>query len=154
MTAVRSLIACGFVALLLTAAGCDDDDGTEITGDGKPKVTIPDGPPPKQLVIEDLEEGTGKVAKTGDDVRVDYVMVTHSNRREIASSYGSLPPFSFKLGLPGFAIDAWDEGVTGMKVGGRRMVIAPPDKAYGAEGRSKIKPGETLVLLIDLLSAR
>jgi peptidylprolyl isomerase len=150
---VRTLVACGLVALLLTVAGCDGDE-TETTGDGKPKVTIPAGPPPKQLVIEDLEEGTGKVAKTGDDVRVDYVMVTHSNRREIASSYGSRPPFAFKLGLPGFAIDAWDEGVTGMKVGGRRMVIAPPDKAYGAQGRSKIKPGETLVLLIDLLSVR
>ena len=151
---MRTLVACCFVALLLTLVGCDDDDGVEITGDGKPKVTIPAGPPPKQLVIEDLEEGTGKVARTGDDVRVDYVMVTHSNRREIASSYGRHPPFEFKLGLPGFAIDAWDEGVTGMKVGGRRLVIAPPDKAYGAQGRSKIKPGETLVLLIDLLSAR
>jgi peptidylprolyl isomerase len=168
----RHLIAGGLAALSLVAAGCGGDDIETATfavdapppsadaGDvaepassgKKPKVTVPDGPAPKELVVEDLEEGTGKAAKAGDALTMDYVGVSYSTGKEFDSSFSAGQPFDFTLGQ-GMVIAGWDEGIEGMKVGGRRKLIIPPDKAYGAQGSPpSIKPNETLVFVVDLLA--
>lgn len=168
----RNLIACGLAALALTAAGCGDDDedkgkATASSGDqaadtqsapasgqgDKPKVEVPAGAPPKKLVIEDIEEGTGKAAKPGDEVTVNYVGVSYSTKKEFDASYGK-QPFVFPLGA-GQVIQGWDKGVAGMKVGGRRKLTIPPDLGYGAAGSPPvIKPNETLVFVVDLIDVK
>ncbi len=169
----RYLIACGLAALSLTAVtGCGDDTETAtftveappagsnesaaaeepVSSGQKPKVTVPDGPPPKELQVKDLKEGTGKTAKAGDDLTMDYVGVSYSTGKEFDSSFSAGQPFNFTLGQ-GAVIAGWDEGIEGMKVGGRRELIIPPDKAYGAQGSPpSIKPNETLVFVVDLLA--
>jgi peptidylprolyl isomerase len=166
----RYLVACGLAALSLTAAGCGEETETaELTVDvppagesaageqpvssgEKPKVTVPDGPPPKQLQTRDIREGTGKAAKAGDGLTMDYVGVSYSTGKEFDSSFTAGQPFDFTLGQ-GAVIAGWDEGIEGMKVGGRRHLIIPPDMAYGAQGRPPdIKPNETLVFVVDLLA--
>jgi len=118
----------------------------------KPKVTVPSGPPPQQLEIEEIEEGTGPEAKAGDTVSVQYVGVGYESKEEFDSSWSRNEPFSFQLGA-GMVIPGWDQGVAGMKVGGRRELIIPPELAYG-EARSPpaIGPNETLIFVIDLLA--
>lgn len=170
----RYLIACGLAALSLTVAtGCGDDVETAtftveappagsadtaaaeeepVSSGKKPKVTVPEGAPPKKLVTKDLKEGTGPAAKAGDDVTMDYVGVSYSTKKEFDSSFTSGQPFDLTLGQ-GQVIAGWDEGIVGMKVGGRRELIIPPDMAYGAQGRPPtIKPNETLVFVVDLLA--
>jgi len=168
----RYLIACGVAALSLTVVGCGggDTETAEFTVDvppasqvadeqpassaKKPKVTIPDGPPPKKLETRDLEQGTGKAVKTGDEVSMNYVGVAYSTKKEFDNSYDRGQPFEFTLGQ-GQVIAGWDEGIVGMKVGGRRELIIPPDKGYGAQGSPpSIKPNETLVFVVDLLAVR
>lgn len=118
----------------------------------KPEVTVPDGPPPTKLEIKDLIEGTGPVAAAGQRVTVHYVGVSYSTRTQFDASWDRGRPFPFALGS-GAVIDGWDQGVPGMKVGGRRQLIIPPDLGYGDRGSgSNIKPGETLVFVVDLLS--
>jgi peptidylprolyl isomerase len=116
----------------------------------KPEVTPPEGPAPETLVKEDLIEGTGAEAKAGDEVAVRYVGVGYESGTEFDSSW-ALKPFRFKLGA-GKVIRGWDEGVAGMRVGGRRELIIPPDYAYGSVGTEEIAPDATLVFVIDLLS--
>jgi len=148
----RHLIASGLAALALTAAGCGDDEAPAAE-QGKPKVEIPAGAPPKKLVIEDIEEGTGKTAKAGDQVTVNYVGVSYSTKKEFDASYGK-QPFAFPLGA-GQVIPGWDQGVEGMKVGGRRKLVIPPDLGYGAAGSPPvIKPNETLVFVVDLVDVQ
>ncbi|MEO7836885.1 MAG: FKBP-type peptidyl-prolyl cis-trans isomerase [Acidimicrobiales bacterium] len=118
----------------------------------KPEVAVPDGPPPTKLEITDLIEGTGKEAAGGQNVTVHYVGVSYSTKKQFDASWDNGQPFPFNLGS-GAVIDGWDQGVPGMKVGGRRRLIIPPDLGYGDRGAgSDIKPGETLVFVIDLLS--
>jgi peptidylprolyl isomerase len=117
----------------------------------KPKVTVPQGAPPQQLEVEDLEEGTGAEAKSGDKVTVQYVGVNYKNGKEFDSSWSRNEPFSFTLGA-GEVIPGWDQGVEGMKEGGRRELVIPPELAYGEAGAPPaIGPNETLVFVIDLL---
>jgi peptidylprolyl isomerase len=170
----RYLIACGLAALSLSAVGCGGDDtetasfsveappaqtaaaaDTEPVSSGKkPKVTIPDSPPPKQLEVKDLKQGTGKTAKKGDEVSMDYVGVAYSTKKEFDNSYDRGQPFDFTLGQ-GQVIAGWDEGIVGMKVGGQRELTIPADKAYGAQGQPpSIKPNETLVFIVDLLAVK
>lgn len=118
----------------------------------KPKVTVPSGPPPKQLEIKEIEEGTGAEAKAGDEVTVQYVGVGYDSEEEFDSSWSRNEPFSFALGA-GQVIPGWDKGVAGMKVGGRRELIIPSNLAYGPAGSPPvIGPNETLVFVIDLLA--
>lgn len=154
------------VALGLAIAGCgDDDDSTATTtqaespalqpnGDDtgkKPKVTVPNGPPPKQLEEKDLVEGSGPAAKAGDEVTVQYVGVGYYSGKEFDASWGR-EPFSFQLGA-GAVIPGWDKGVAGMKVGGRRELTIPPNLAYGPAGYPPdIGRNETLIFVIDLLA--
>ncbi len=117
----------------------------------KPKVTVPTGAPPQKLEIKELEEGSGAEAKSGDEVTVQYVGVNYKNGKEFDSSWSRNEPFSFTLGA-GEVIPGWDQGVEGMKVGGRRELIIPPELAYGETGAPPaIGPNETLVFVIDLL---
>jgi peptidylprolyl isomerase len=156
----------------LVVAGCGDDDSSsdstgstestaaespavESSGDAadrsKPKVTVPSGAPPKQLEETELIEGTGAEAKSGDKVTVQYVGVNFENGQEFDSSWSRSEPFSFTLGASE-VIPGWDQGVEGMKVGGQRQLVIPPELAYGEAGAPPaIGPNETLVFVIDLL---
>ena len=117
----------------------------------KPDVTIPDGPPPTDLVLEDLTVGGGDEAVAGHNVEVHYVGVSWSNGQQFDASWDRGDTFGFRLGR-GQVIQGWDEGVAGMKVGGRRRITIPPEKGYGARGAGGvIGPNETLVFVVDLL---
>jgi peptidylprolyl isomerase len=116
----------------------------------KPKVTAPEGAPPKQLVTKDLEEGSGAEAKAGDEITVQYVGVNYKTGKEFDSSWSRNEPFTFTLG-EGFVIPGWEEGFEGMKVGGRRELVIPPELGYGSTGSPPaIPPNETLVFVVDL----
>ena len=120
----------------------------------KPAVTIPDGAPPAALVSEDVEIGTGAEAKAGTTVDVHYVGVSWSTKKQFDASWDRGGTFSFGRG-GGQVIRGWDEGVQGMRVGGRRRLTIPPDKGYGARGAGgAIGPNETLVFVVDLLAVR
>ena len=117
----------------------------------KPVVEIPDGPPPTELVIEDIVLGEGVEAQSGTSPSMQYVGVAWSNRQQFDASWDRGQPFSFRLG-EGQVIAGWDQGVAGMKVGGRRRLTIPPGLGYGARGAGgAIGPGETLVFVVDLL---
>jgi len=119
----------------------------------KPEIDFPDGTPPKDLEVTDIWEGDGKVADAGDNVQVHYVGVSYSTGEEFDSSWNRGEPLPFKLGV-GQVIAGWDQGVQGMKVGGRRKLVIPPHLAYGDRGAAGlIKPGETLIFVCDLVSA-
>lgn len=117
----------------------------------KPKVEVPSGAPPKQLESIELIEGSGAEAKAGDNVTVQYVLVDYKSGKEIEASWDRGEPFTFTLGT-GAVIAGWDQGVEGMKVGGRRELIIPPQLAYGAEGSPPIAPNSTLIFVIDLVA--
>ena len=121
----------------------------------KPHVYVPPGEsPPGDLVIEDLEEGDGPEATAGQQVEVHYVGVAWSTRKQFDASWDRGSPFSFGLG-EGQVIKGWDQGVAGMKVGGRRKITIPPNLGYGKAGAGGvIKGGETLVFVVDLLGFR
>lgn len=117
----------------------------------KPDVTIPDGTPPSDLVVEDQTVGDGAEALAGSSVTVHYVGVAWSTGEQFDASWDRMEPFSFGLGRRQ-VIAGWDEGVQGMKVGGRRTLTIPPHLGYGAAGAGGvIKPNETLVFVVDLL---
>ncbi len=154
-------------ACLLVFAGCGDDDSstTSSAGDetsaakpaepakekGKPQVKVPDGAPPKELVAKDLEEGSGPAAKAGDQVSVQYLGVGYDTKKEFDSSWSrNAEPFTFTLGA-GEVIPGWDQGLEGMKVGGRRELVIPAELAYGPTGSPPvIGPNETLIFVVDL----
>lgn len=117
----------------------------------KPTITIPASNPPSELQIEDITIGTGAEATTGKRVSVHYAGVAWSNGKEFDASWNRGTPFAFQLGGRQ-VIRGWDEGVLGMKEGGRRKLTIPPSMGYGAGGAgSVIKPNETLVFVVDLL---
>ena len=120
----------------------------------KPEISIPDGPPPGELVIEDLTVGTGPEAVAGRQVDVHYVGVAWSDGAQFDASWDRRSTFDFKLG-GGEVIQGWDQGVAGMKVGGRRRLTIPPALGYGSRGAAgAIEPNETLVFVVDLLGVR
>ena len=120
----------------------------------KPEIDFPDTPPPSDLEVTDLAEGDGVEATAGSTVRVHYVGVAHSTGEEFDASYNRGEPLQFRLGV-GQVISGWDQGVTGMKVGGRRRLVIPPHLGYGDRGAGGvIKPGETLIFVVDLLEVR
>jgi peptidylprolyl isomerase len=154
-----ALIACACAALAIAGCGGGDSTSGETTGGAesataptsKPKVEVPRGAPPKRLEARDLITGSGAEAKAGDKVTVQYVGVNYRTRKEFDASWDRGEPFTFPLGR-GEVIPGWDQGVVGMKVGGRRELIIPPQLGYGSAGAAPaIPPNETLVFVIDLL---
>jgi len=120
----------------------------------KPEIDFPDGPVPEDLVVTDITVGSGAEAKAGDQVLVHYVGVAHSTGEEFDASYNRGAPLDFPLGA-GRVIQGWDRGVAGMKVGGRRQLVIPPHLGYGDRGAGGvIKPGETLIFVVDLVDIR
>jgi peptidylprolyl isomerase len=117
----------------------------------EPKVTVPTGAAPSKLETKDLITGTGAEAKDGDTVTVNYVGVLYKGGKEFDASWKRNEPFSFTLGK-GQVIAGWDQGVAGMKVGGRRELIIPAALGYGAKGSgAAIPPNAPLVFVVDLL---
>jgi peptidylprolyl isomerase len=118
----------------------------------KPSISIPRETPPAELVKTDITVGTGDEAVKGKNVSVHYVGVAWSNGQEFDASWNRGEAFEFRLGA-GQVIQGWDDGVAGMKVGGRRQLTIPPDMGYGSRGAGGvIKGGETLVFVVDLLN--
>jgi peptidylprolyl isomerase len=118
----------------------------------KPEIDFPGGEPPTNLEITEVWEGNGAEAKAGDMVQVHYVGVAFSTGEQFDASWDRGDPLQFQLGV-GQVIAGWDRGVQGMKVGGRRQLIIPPDLAYGDRGAGRdIAPGETLIFVCDLVS--
>jgi peptidylprolyl isomerase len=118
----------------------------------KPEIDFPDDAPPDDLEITDLVEGDGPEAAAGSTVKVHYVGVAHSTGEEFDASYNRGEPLEFRLGI-GQVIKGWDDGVQGMRVGGRRKLVIPPHLGYGERGAGAvIKPGETLIFVCDLIS--
>jgi peptidylprolyl isomerase len=120
----------------------------------KPDVTIPEDPPPNELVVEDLVVGEGVEARPGHKVSVHYVGVAWSTGSQFDASWDRGEPFEFSLG-EGQVIQGWDQGVVGMRIGGRRRLSIPPDLGYGSRGAGGvIAGGETLVFVVDLLGTK
>lgn len=147
------------VIVFAVAGGDDQEAGGTVTDvsevstdlDTKPTPAAPGGEAPTELQIDDIVEGDGKEAKPGDQVSVQYVGVTYDDGTEFDASWDRGMPFDFELG-GGQVIPGWDEGVSGIKVGGRRQLTIPPEQAYGAQGSPPdIGPNATLVFVIDLL---
>lgn len=117
----------------------------------KPEVKVSDIETPAGLEIQDLQEGDGEQAVAGRTVSVHYVGVALSTGEEFDSSYDRGEPLEFPLGA-GMVIQGWEQGIMGMKVGGRRQLVIPPHLGYGERGAGGIiKPGETLVFVCDLM---
>jgi peptidylprolyl isomerase len=173
---MRRLLPLALACAALFAVGCggdDDDDGGgsaatatsaaptatspattasqgKVDLSKKPVVRPPSGPPPKQLQIKDIVEGSGQATKSGDTLTVQYVGVNYADGKQFDASWDRGEPFSFPLGA-GQVIPGWDQGLVGMKPGGRRQLTIPPDLAYGAQGAPPdIPPNATLVFVIDL----
>ncbi|MGI9624719.1 MAG: FKBP-type peptidyl-prolyl cis-trans isomerase [Acidimicrobiales bacterium] len=125
-------------------------DNTDL--DVKPLVLVPDEDPPATLEAEDIVVGSGSVAASGDYLIMQYVGVSYSSGLEFDASWERGQPFTFTLG-EGQVISGWDEGIAGMAVGGRRVLVIPPDQAYGesGSGSGSIGPNETLIFAVDLV---
>ena len=176
MSRLPILLACLFLAVF--AASCGDDGEDEAAApaetptatataapsagevdaasiskdlDKKPEVAKPDGEPPAELQKTDIVKGKGKAAKAGDTVSVQYVGNSWSTGTQFDASWDrGEEPFEFPLGA-GQVIPGWDQGVAGMKPGGRRLLVIPPDLAYGDQSPSPdIGPNETLIFVVDL----
>jgi peptidylprolyl isomerase len=118
-----------------------------------PTVTPPSGPPPTTLVKKDLIVGTGAEAKAGDSISVNDIGILYKTGKQFESSFSRNEPFTLTLGSK-MVIEGWENGIPGMKVGGRRELIIPSAEGYGTAGSPpKIPPNETLIFVIDLLSA-
>ena len=118
----------------------------------RPEIDPPEGDVPFELGIDDLTVGDGDEATAGKKVTVHYVGVSFLTGEQFDASWDRGQPFEFKLGK-GQVIPGWDQGVAGMKVGGRRRLTIPSALAYGARGAGgAIKPHEPLVFVVDLLA--
>src|SRR6478672_4072906 len=117
----------------------------------KPRVDVRTGDAPTDLEIVDLTLGDGEEATRGRTVIVQYVGVSFGTGQEFDSSWSRSQPFEFQLGA-GRVIAGWDQGVAGMRIGGRRQLTIPAKLAYGDRGAGgAIKPGEHLVFVVDLI---
>jgi peptidylprolyl isomerase len=126
------------------------DNATDLSS--KPSIAVDTaGEPPTELVSEDLVEGDGPEIAPGVTASVQYVGVSWSTGREFDASWDRGQPFGFPVGA-GRVIAGWDQGVVGMRAGGRRLLVIPPDLGYGDRGAGGvIGPGETLVFVVDAL---
>ncbi|HVO53915.1 MAG TPA: FKBP-type peptidyl-prolyl cis-trans isomerase [Solirubrobacterales bacterium] len=149
---VLSIAACGGGGSSSEATGESSAEATSSESlETKPKVEVPSGPPPTQLETKELIEGEGAEAKAGDEVTVQYVGVNYKTGKQFDASWDRGEPFPFTLGSNS-VIPGWEQGVEGMKVGGRRELIIPPELGYGSAGAPPaIPPNETLIFVVDLV---
>lgn len=120
----------------------------------RPEIDFIEGPPPAELEVTDIKIGEGAQAGHGSTVDVHYVGVAFSNGEEFDASWNRGTPLSFRLGASQ-VIQGWDQGVMGMRVGGRRKLVIPPHLAYGQRGApGTIAPNETLIFVCDLVGVR
>ncbi|MFZ5869708.1 MAG: FKBP-type peptidyl-prolyl cis-trans isomerase [Actinomycetota bacterium] len=120
----------------------------------RPEIDFPGGEPPADLEVVDEIVGDGAEASAGDTVLAHYVGVAFSTGEEFDASWNRGQPLQFRLGV-GQVIPGWDRGIAGMRVGGRRRLVIPPQLAYGDRGAgSAIAPGETLIFVVDLVDVR
>ncbi|WP_432512443.1 FKBP-type peptidyl-prolyl cis-trans isomerase [Kineococcus sp. SYSU DK001] len=120
----------------------------------KPEIDFPEGEPPTELVIVDEIVGDGTEATAGRTVSAHYVGVAFSTGEEFDSSWNRGTPLDFPVGA-GMVIQGWDQGLLGMKVGGRRKLVIPPHLGYGDRGAGgAIKGGETLIFVVDLVDVK
>ena len=118
---------------------------------GQPDVAAPAGSPPAELQMRDIVRGTGPKAKPGDTLTMQYVGVAWSTGQQFDATWDRTEPFTVKLG-EGSLIPGWNEGLVGMREGGRRLLVIPAAKGYGAQGQPPdIGPNETLIFVLDLL---
>jgi peptidylprolyl isomerase len=177
MTPSRSLLAIAIAGLALAGCGGGDDSSSSTTTtesttseqtstttpktstpaggiskdlSAKPEVPKPTGKPPAKLVKRDVVAGKGKAARAGDQITVKYVGVSFSSGEQFDASWDRGQNFPFQLGT-GAVIPGWDQGLVGMRVGGRRELIIPPALAYGDTGSGPIGPNETLIFVVDLV---
>ena len=119
----------------------------------RPQIEKPEGDIPFELMTDDITVGEGDEATKGKKVSVHYVGVAFSTGEEFDASWNRGAPLDFRLGV-GMVIAGWDQGIDGMKVGGRRRLTIPPHLGYGDRGAGgAIKPGETLIFVVDVLAA-
>ncbi len=142
-------------ALLLTGCGdkkvsaSADNLPTVTTNQGEaPTIGAPSGTPPTTLVTKDIIVGTGAEALPTSKMTVHYTLMTWSNGALIESSWNGGSPATFPLAN---VIIGWQQGIPGMKVGGRRLLVIPPDLGYGAQGGGPIGPNETLIFVVDAI---
>lgn len=171
---LRAIAALAVLVLALAACGDDEDSSSDdgstteaaAPADGvgaaagdtdlnqKPVIESPGEDPPGAFVVEDIVVGKGREAKLGDAVEVQYVGVDYESGEQFDASWDRGEPFPFTLGA-GMVIPGWDQGIEGMRVGGRRELIIPPDLAYGPQGQPPaIGPNATLIFVVDLLDVR
>ena len=126
----------------------------DVPGDlqAKPEFQVPEGDPPAELQVADIVVGSGDLACSGDTVAMQYVGVTYADGKQFDASWDrGGEPFEFQLG-GGSVIGGWDQGIVGMRQGGRRMLVIPPDLGYGQQGAPPdIPPGATLVFVVDMV---
>lgn len=168
--AVLALAACGSddkasdpttpvpVSPKTSAAAQTESKGRECTADDigvtggygeNPKITIPDNcDPPKELIVKDLVVGTGPAAQSGQQLTMNYSLVTWSDKKKLDSSFDRGETFPLNLGA-GEVIKGWDQGLVGVTQGSRRLLIVPPNLGYGATSRGGMKANETLVFVTD-----
>jgi len=115
----------------------------------KPTITKPSGDPPPELVQKDIVVGKGAAAKDGDSVSMHYLGALFDGE-QFEASWDANKPYDLVLGQ-GNVIPGWDQGIVGMKQGGRRLLVIPPDLAYGPDGQGNIPPNETLIFVVDLV---
>jgi peptidylprolyl isomerase len=156
-------------ALAVAGCGGSDDSTSGDTGENaataakspvsqnlnaKPKIEAPGGAAPTELEENEVVEGSGAAAKAGDQVTVQYVGANFKSGQEFDASWDRGEPFTFNLG-GGEVIQGWDQGIVGMKIGGRRELIIPPELGYGPEGSPPtIPPNETLIFVVDLVAVK
>jgi len=149
-----------FAGLLALLTGCTSSDatgtdaadsGVEVSTDTEtaPEITIPDGDPPEELVVEVVVEGDGDEVKSGDLLVADYVGQLWDTGEEFDSSWSRGEPAAFAIGAEQ-VIAGWDEGLVGQKVGSRVLLVIPPDLGYGDEESGPIPAGSTLVFVVDI----
>lgn len=156
-----TVIVSGLLAASLVACGGDEDTAAgpcdvKVTGSAgqKPAVTVPDCDPPSDLKSRDITEGTGPAAKQGDAVEVHYLGVAWSTKKQFDTSWapGRKPYVVQPLGQAG-VIDGWNQGLVGIKTGGRRLLVIPAALGYRDQPQGEhIKAGETLVFVVDIVS--
>jgi peptidylprolyl isomerase len=158
-TALLAITALSLASLAACGGGEKKVEGTTVTTPGMPTVTAnageaptigkPSGTPPTTLVKQDIIVGNGAEANENSVVTVHYTLMPWSTGSVVESSWTSGTPYTNSIQS---LISGWIVGIPGMKVGGRRLLVIPPDLGYGAMGSGPIPPNETLIFAIDLLA--